>query len=40
VASLDAERAQVIVASCGLNPEARPETLSPADFAKLVRALP
>ncbi|AMW05036.1 hypothetical protein GEMMAAP_09775 [Gemmatimonas phototrophica] len=39
VASLDAERALDIVTSCGLNPEARPETLSPADFARLVRAL-
>ncbi len=39
VASLDAEAAQAIVASCGLNPEARPETLSPAEFALLVRAL-
>jgi 16S rRNA (adenine1518-N6/adenine1519-N6)-dimethyltransferase len=39
VASLDAERALAVVTSCGLNPEARPETLSPADFAVLVRAL-
>lgn len=39
VAALDAERAMAIVQSTGLSPEARPETLSPADFARLVRAL-
>lgn len=39
IASLDAERAQAVVAACGLNPEARPETLTPAEFATLVRAL-
>lgn len=39
VASLDAERAGAVVAACGLSPEARPETLTPADFARLVRAL-
>lgn len=39
VASLDAERAQSIVADCGLDPMARPETLTPAEFARLVRAL-
>jgi 16S rRNA (adenine1518-N6/adenine1519-N6)-dimethyltransferase len=39
VANLDAEQAAAVVASCGLSPEARPETLTPADFATLVRAL-
>lgn len=39
VASLDAERAGAVVASCGLSPEVRPETLTPTEFAKLVRAL-
>jgi 16S rRNA (adenine1518-N6/adenine1519-N6)-dimethyltransferase len=38
-ASLDAERALAVVTACGLNPEARPETLTPAEFALLVRAL-
>lgn len=39
VAHLDAESAHALVTSCGLSPEARPETLSPAQFAALVRAL-
>lgn len=39
VAALDAERAQAIIGQCGLDPAARPETLSPADFANLVRVL-
>lgn len=39
VATLDAERALAVITSCGLSPEARPETLTPADFAALVRAL-
>jgi 16S rRNA (adenine1518-N6/adenine1519-N6)-dimethyltransferase len=39
VAALDAERALAIVQAAGLSPEARPETLSPDDFARLVRAL-
>jgi 16S rRNA (adenine1518-N6/adenine1519-N6)-dimethyltransferase len=38
-ASLDAERALAVVTSCGLDPMARPETLSPEQFALLVRAL-
>ena len=38
-ASLDAERALEVVQSCGLDPMARPETLSPEQFALLVRAL-
>jgi 16S rRNA (adenine1518-N6/adenine1519-N6)-dimethyltransferase len=38
-ASLDAERALHVVQSCGLDPMARPETLSPEQFALLVRAL-
>ena len=39
VASLDAERAIALVAACNLDPTARPETLSPEQFATLVRAL-
>jgi 16S rRNA (adenine1518-N6/adenine1519-N6)-dimethyltransferase len=40
VASLDAERSAAVIAACGLDPAARPETLSPEQFALLVRALP
>jgi 16S rRNA (adenine1518-N6/adenine1519-N6)-dimethyltransferase len=40
IARLDAERAEAVLAEAGLDPEARPETLSPTDFARLVRALP
>ncbi|MFM8790940.1 MAG: hypothetical protein ACKOFX_00320, partial [Solirubrobacterales bacterium] len=36
--SLDAERAGAVVDRAGLDPEARPETLSPSDFAALLRA--
>jgi 16S rRNA (adenine1518-N6/adenine1519-N6)-dimethyltransferase len=39
VSHLDAVQALEIVTACGLSPEARPETLSPAGFATLVRAL-
>lgn len=39
VAAMDAERAAAVVAECGLDPMARPETLTPAEFALLVRAL-
>lgn len=39
VAHLDAEQAHALVTSCGLSPEARPETLTLAQFAVLVRAL-
>lgn len=39
VASLDAERAGKVIEVCGLDPMARPETLSPEQFAVLVRAL-
>lgn len=39
VASLDAERATAVIAACGLSPSARPETLTPAEFAKLVKVL-
>lgn len=39
VASLDAERALDVVTRCGLDPMARPETLTPVDFARLVRTL-
>lgn len=40
IARLDAEGADAVLAEAGIDPEARPETLSPADFARLVRALP
>jgi 16S rRNA (adenine1518-N6/adenine1519-N6)-dimethyltransferase len=36
--SLDAEQAGGVVDRAGLDPEARPETLSPSDFAALLRA--
>ncbi len=36
--SLDAERADAALARAGLDPEARPETLTPTDFASLLRA--
>lgn len=36
--ALDAEQAGAVVARAGLDPEARPETLSPSDFAALLRA--
>lgn len=38
VLNLDAEAAQRLAGDAGLNPEARPETMSPEDFARLVRA--
>ena len=40
IARLDAEAADVVLAAAGLDPEARPETLTPEDFARLVRSLP
>lgn len=36
--ALDAEQAGAVVGRAGLDPEARPETLSPSDFAALLRA--
>lgn len=39
VANLDAVQALAVITACGLSPEARPETLTPSDFAALVRAL-
>ncbi|MGA1309365.1 MAG: 16S rRNA (adenine(1518)-N(6)/adenine(1519)-N(6))-dimethyltransferase RsmA [Gemmatimonadaceae bacterium] len=36
--SLDAEQAGAVVDAAGLDPEARPETLSPSAFAALLRA--
>jgi len=39
LASLDAQAASAIVSSCGLDPMSRPETLSPTQFAMLVRTL-
>ena len=39
LASLDAEGAEAALAAAGVDPEARPETLSPETFARVVRAL-
>ena len=39
VASLDAERAAAVMHEAALPNEVRPETLTPADFARLVRLL-
>lgn len=36
--SLSAEAAEEILAACGIDPTVRPETLAPADFARLLRA--
>jgi 16S rRNA (adenine1518-N6/adenine1519-N6)-dimethyltransferase len=35
----DADRAEMIVVAAGLDPEARPESLSPDDFARLLAAV-
>ncbi len=40
VRGLSAEQADDALSTAGLDPEARPETLSAAQFAKLLRALP
>ncbi len=39
LAGLEADEATALVAACQLAPTARPEVLSPADFARLVHAL-
>jgi 16S rRNA (adenine1518-N6/adenine1519-N6)-dimethyltransferase len=39
VARLDAERADAVLTQAGIDPERRPETLSPEDFARVLRAL-
>jgi 16S rRNA (adenine1518-N6/adenine1519-N6)-dimethyltransferase len=39
LASLDAERAEDVLRRAGIGAEVRPETLSPAEFASLLRAL-
>ena len=39
IAALDAERADAVLAGAGIDPEARPETLAPAAFARLEKAL-
>lgn len=36
IAAIDAPEAEAIIARAGLKPDARPETLSPEDFARLV----
>ena len=38
ICTLGAEAAERVVAEAGLDPEARPEVLSPGDFARLLRA--
>lgn len=38
VLEIDADRASALLASVAIDPAARPETLSPEDFARLVRA--
>ena len=39
IASLDAERAETMLSDARIDPEVRPETLSPADFARLCERL-
>jgi 16S rRNA (adenine1518-N6/adenine1519-N6)-dimethyltransferase len=39
IVSADANRAEMIVARAGLDPEARPESLSPEDFARLLESV-
>lgn len=38
VASLDVDAASAVLAACDVDPEARPETLAPEAFARVVRA--
>ncbi|HET7457068.1 MAG TPA: 16S rRNA (adenine(1518)-N(6)/adenine(1519)-N(6))-dimethyltransferase RsmA [Gemmatimonadaceae bacterium] len=38
IGTLDAESAERVLATAGVDPDARPETLSPADFGRLVAA--
>jgi 16S rRNA (adenine1518-N6/adenine1519-N6)-dimethyltransferase len=40
VRELSVEDAARVVERAGLDPESRPETLSPADFARLLEAMP
>lgn len=40
ICSLGGEEAEALVRSAGLDPQARPETLSAAEFARLLRARP
>jgi 16S rRNA (adenine1518-N6/adenine1519-N6)-dimethyltransferase len=39
VFALDPERAAAVLQDHGIDPEARPEVLSPSDFVRLLRAL-
>ena len=39
VRGLDAEAAEAVLAAAGVAPDARPETLAPADFVRLLRVL-
>ena len=39
IARVDAERADAVLRAAGIDPEARPETLGPEQFARLVAAL-
>jgi 16S rRNA (adenine1518-N6/adenine1519-N6)-dimethyltransferase len=38
--ALEPTRAEEMLTDAGIDPSARPETLAPADFARLVRLLP
>jgi 16S rRNA (adenine1518-N6/adenine1519-N6)-dimethyltransferase len=39
VAALDADAADQVLSAASIDPEARPETLSPEDFARVLAAL-
>lgn len=39
IAALDADAANAVLEAAAIDPESRPETLSPEDFARLLRAL-
>jgi 16S rRNA (adenine1518-N6/adenine1519-N6)-dimethyltransferase len=39
IAGIDATAADTLLAAAGIDPEARPETLSPEAFARLVAAV-
>jgi 16S rRNA (adenine1518-N6/adenine1519-N6)-dimethyltransferase len=39
IGALDADDAERVLAAADVDPDARPETLGPADFARLVRAM-
>jgi 16S rRNA (adenine1518-N6/adenine1519-N6)-dimethyltransferase len=39
IAGVDAARAEMVLAESGISPDARPETVAPEEFARLIRAL-